>query len=152
VFAAASLQTALDEIVAAFTAATGAAVTVSYAGSSTLARQIESGAQADVFISADLDWMDYLQERNLIDPASRTDLLGNRIVLVAPAASTIELRIGTDPIAGALGTDDRIAMADVEAVPATLPEPDTIEEAPAQAVRPRRKRRTRRVSPPHHGA
>lgn len=118
VFAAASLQTALDRISADFTMATGFAVTISYAGSSALARQIESGAPADIFISADLDWMDYLAERNLIAPATRTNLVGNAIVLVAPAASTVALRLGVEPIITALGTDGRLAMADVAAVPA----------------------------------
>lgn len=118
VFAAASLQTALDRIAADFATSTGIAVTISYAATSALARQIESGAPADIFISADLDWMDYLEERNLIDPATRTDLLGNSLVLVAPAGSTVALRIGTDRIVAALGTDARLAMADVAAVPA----------------------------------
>lgn len=118
VFAAASLKTALDDIGAAWSEETGNVATISYAGSSALARQIEEGAPADLFISADLDWMAYLAERDLIDTASERRLLGNRIVLVAPADSAVELAIapGFD-IASALG-DGRLAMANVDAVPA----------------------------------
>lgn len=118
VFAAASLKTALDDIGAEWSEETGNAATISYAGSSALARQIEEGAPADLFISADLDWMAYLAERDLIDRASERRLLGNRIVLVAPADSAVELAIapGFD-IASALG-DGRLAMANVDAVPA----------------------------------
>ncbi len=142
VFAAASLQTALDEIVQDFTRETGITVSVSYAGTSTLARQIEQGAPADIFISADLDWMDYVEARGIIDPATRTDLLGNRLVLIAPLASTVAIHIDADPIVAALGPDDRIAMADVEAVPAgrygkaaliALGEWDAVEPHVAQA-------------------
>jgi molybdate transport system substrate-binding protein len=85
VFAAASLKNALDAVAADFQRETGQRVAVSYAASSALARQIEQGAPADLFVSADLDWMDYLQARNLIRPDTRQSLLGNRIVLVAPA-------------------------------------------------------------------
>lgn len=118
VFAAASLKNALDAINAAWSQEAGKEATISYAGSSALAKQIEEGAPADLFISADLDWMAYLSERDLIDTASERRLLGNRIVLVAPAGSTVELSIapGFD-LAGALG-DGRLAMANVDAVPA----------------------------------
>jgi len=118
VFAAASLKNALDDINAAWQAATGKEATISYAGSSALARQIEEGAPADVFISADLDWMAYLSERNLTQKDTETRLLGNRIVLVAPAGSAAEIEIapGFD-LAGALG-EERLAMANVDAVPA----------------------------------
>src|SRR3712207_2719263 len=85
VFAAASLKNALDAVAADFQRETGQRVAVSYAASPALARQIEQGAPADLFISADLDWMDYLQARGLIRPESRRNLVGNRIVLVAPA-------------------------------------------------------------------
>ena len=91
VFAAASLKNALDEVDAAYTAKTGAAVRSSYAASSALARQIEQGAPADVFISADSDWMDYLAQRKLIVGASRRDLLTNHLALIAPATSTVRL-------------------------------------------------------------
>src|SRR5918995_7156088 len=85
VFAAASLKNALDEIATAWAKDTGKPQPrISYAASSALARQIEQGAPADLFISADLDWMDYLQARNLIRPESRRNLVGNRIVLIAP--------------------------------------------------------------------
>ena len=84
VFAAASLKNALDEIATTWSKDTGKpAPKISYAASSALAKQIENGAPADVFISADLDWMDYLAERKLIKPGSRVNLLGNSIVLIA---------------------------------------------------------------------
>ena len=86
VFAAASLQTALDAIAPAAERATGVQMRVSYAASSALARQIENGAPADLFISADLDWMDYLADRQLIRTDTRVNLLGNRLVLIAPRA------------------------------------------------------------------
>lgn len=119
VFAAASMKESLDEAAAAYGEATGQRVRVSYAASSALARQIEQGAPADVFVSADLDWMDYLQRRDLLDPASRRDLLGNSLVLVAPASSSarpVTLKPGTDlrPLLG----DGRIALALTASVPA----------------------------------
>ena len=83
VFAAASMADVLTEIGRSFEARTGIAVRFSFAASSALARQIESGAPADVFVSADLEWMDYLAEQSLIDPASRSDVAGNRLVLIA---------------------------------------------------------------------
>lgn len=118
VFAAASLKTALDEVTAAWTAATGKQATVSYAASSALAKQIEEGAPADVFISADVPWMDYLSERDLVRKDSIVRLLGNRLVLVAPADSdaTLEIGQGFDLLA-ALG-DGRLAMGQVDSVPA----------------------------------
>jgi molybdate transport system substrate-binding protein len=118
VFAAASLKNALDEAVAIHGQRTGTRVTVSYAASSALARQIEAGAPADLFISADLDWMDYLQTRQLIRPATRVNLLGNRLVLVAPSDSRTSLAVERGmPLARALG-DGRLAVADPDAVPA----------------------------------
>ncbi|MGH8735201.1 MAG: molybdate ABC transporter substrate-binding protein, partial [Burkholderiales bacterium] len=88
VFAAASLKTALDEIAATWAKDTGKpAPRISYAASSALARQMEQGAPADLFISADLDWMDYAAGKNLIRPDSRFNLLGNKIVLIAPRDS-----------------------------------------------------------------
>ncbi|MBV9244047.1 MAG: molybdate ABC transporter substrate-binding protein [Methylobacteriaceae bacterium] len=120
VFAAASLKNALDNIVKAYDAATGRMIVVSYAASSALAKQIEQDAPADIFISADLDWMDYLAKRNLIKPESRLDLLGNRIVLIAPSdrlpATPLTLAPNA-PLLSALG-GGRLAMADVAAVPA----------------------------------
>jgi molybdate transport system substrate-binding protein len=87
VFAAASLKESMDEAVTRFDRETGHRVVVSYGASSALARQIEQGAPADVFVSADLDWMNYLQQRGLVAAATRHDLLGNTLVLVAPAGS-----------------------------------------------------------------
>src|SRR5689334_7167903 len=85
VFAAASLTNSLDEIGAAYAQRTQQHVKFSYAASSALARQLEAGSRADVFVSADLEWMDYVQARNLIDRSTRQNLLSNRLVLVAPA-------------------------------------------------------------------
>ena len=117
VFAAASLKNALDAIADAFRKETGKRVAISYAASSALARQIEQGAPADVFISADLDWMDYLQGRDLIKPESRRNLVGNRIALVAPASRGDAIDLKPGALAAALG-DGRLAMATVAAVPA----------------------------------
>jgi molybdate transport system substrate-binding protein len=118
VFAAASLKDALDENVRAYQVGTGDKIVVSYAASSALAKQIESGAPADLFISADLDWMDYLERRGLVKVDTRRNLLGNRLVLVAPADSRISVKIEPGfPLARALG-DGRLAMANPDAVPA----------------------------------
>ncbi|HUK11103.1 MAG TPA: molybdate ABC transporter substrate-binding protein [Stellaceae bacterium] len=118
IFAAASLKNALDEAVVAYQAEGGEKTAISYAASSALARQIESGAPADLFISADLDWADYLQKRNLLKADTRVDLLSNRLVMIAPAASKLTVEIKPDfPLASLLG-DERMAMADPAAVPA----------------------------------
>jgi len=121
VFAAASLRNALDEADAAFTKASGVGVTVSYAASSALAKQIEQGAPADVFLSADTDWMDYLCERKLIALATRADLFGNALVLIAAKDSRIEhVDIGPGFDLAKLAVGGRIAVANVRAVPAGL--------------------------------
>jgi molybdate transport system substrate-binding protein len=118
VFGAASLKNALDEANALYLRQTNRKVVVSYGASSALARQIERGAPADVFISADLDWMDYAARRNLIKPATRSNFLGNTLVLVAPADSKVTLTIARNfPLAQALG-GGRLAMADPASVPA----------------------------------
>ena len=117
VFAAASLKNALDAVNETWQAETGRRATISYAASSALARQIEQGAPADIFISADLDWMEYLSERQLIVPGSRTNLLGNRIVLIA-AAGSAEINIVPGFALAELLGEGRLAMADVKAVPA----------------------------------
>lgn len=118
VFAAASLTNALDEIGTAYTQQTRQHVTFSYAASSALARQLEAGARADVFFSADLEWMDYLQARNLIDRSTRRNVLSNRLVLVAPADSKIGLKIAPGfALGAALGSNGRLATADPESVP-----------------------------------
>jgi molybdate transport system substrate-binding protein len=119
VFAAASLKNALDDTDAAFTKATGIKVTASYEASSALAKQIEQGAPADVFISADLAWMDYATAHKLIKPETRFNLLGNRLVLIAPKESTLDnVTIGQGFDLAKLAGDGRIAVADVAAVPA----------------------------------
>ena len=118
VFAAASLKTALDVASSAYGKSTGNKIVVSYAASSALAKQIEQGAPADIFISADLDWMDYVDKAKLIKDGTRFNLLGNRLVLIAPASSTATIKIGQGfELAQALG-DSRLAMADVKSVPA----------------------------------
>ena len=118
VFAAASLQTALDALAEPIQRATGARVRFSYAASSALARQIDSGAPAHLFMSADLEWMDYLSGKNLVRKESRVNLLGNRLVLVAPRGESVTLKIGPGfPLAGALGRN-RLALANPDAVPA----------------------------------
>jgi molybdate transport system substrate-binding protein len=118
VFAAASLKESAEKIAAAWKASGGADVTFSFAGSSALAKQIEEGAPADVFISADLKWMDHLDKAGRIKADTRINLLGNRIVLVAPKDSTAETTIEPGfPLAARLG-NERLAMANVEAVPA----------------------------------
>jgi molybdate transport system substrate-binding protein len=119
VFAAASLKNALDDAAKTYEAKTGDKVVLNYGASSALAKQIESGAPADIFFSADLDWMDYLQQKNLIDTASRKTLLGNTLVLIAPKESTVSLTIEKNfPLLQALGTDGKLAMASVDSVPA----------------------------------
>lgn len=118
VFAAASLKNALDEIGEAWQRDTGKAVTVSFAASNTLAKQIEAGAPADVFFSADLDWMDDLDKKKLIQTQSRSNLLGNRIALIAPKDSTVDLAVKPGfELANALA-GGRLAMGNVDAVPA----------------------------------
>lgn len=118
VFAAASLKEALDATVRSFETASANKVTVSYAGSNALAKQIENGAPADLFISADTDWIDYVEQRNLAVAGSRKTLLGNDLVLIAPAASNVQVKLvpGVN-IAAVLG-DKRIALANPDAVPA----------------------------------
>lgn len=117
VLAASSLTDALNEIGPAFTAATHRNLKLAYAASSALARQIEAGAPADVFMSADTDWMDYLQTRNLIDTASRHNVLGNRLVLISPADSTVTITIKPHfALAKLLGTG-RLATGNPDSVP-----------------------------------
>ncbi|HZK92447.1 MAG TPA: molybdate ABC transporter substrate-binding protein [Stellaceae bacterium] len=119
VFAAASLKNALDAIDADWRNASGKHATISYAASSALAKQIEADAPADVFISADLDWMDYLDKKHLIAPGSRHNLLGNSLVLIAPAdakAANVDIAQGF-PLAKLLN-GGKLAMADSNAVPA----------------------------------
>ena len=119
VFAAASLKPALDQVLATPEAGNSDAITASYAASSQLARQIEAGAPAALFISADQDWMDYLATRALLVADSRIDLLGNALVLVAPRTGVQRLDIapGFD-LAAALGADGRLALAQPDSVPA----------------------------------
>jgi molybdate transport system substrate-binding protein len=118
VFGAASLKEALDAQVKRFESATGHKAVVSYAASNTLAKQIEAGAPADLFVSADLDWMDHLDRKALVMPGTRVDLLRNALVLIAPASSKSELKIGPGfDLAGALGSG-RLAMANPDSVPA----------------------------------
>jgi molybdate transport system substrate-binding protein len=119
IFAAASLKNALDDIAAAWTKETGkTAPKISYGASSALAKQMEQGAPADLFISADIDWMDYVDQKNLIKKDTRVNLLGNKIVLIAPKESkvAVEIKPGFD-LAKALA-GGKLSMANVDAVPA----------------------------------
>lgn len=118
VFAAASMTDAMTEAAKAFTAAGGAEVKLAFGSSSTLAKQIENGAPADVFVSADQKWMDYLDDKDLIDDDSRSNLAGNALVLIAPQGSALQIDLtkGAD-LAGALG-GGKLAMGDPEHVPA----------------------------------
>jgi molybdate transport system substrate-binding protein len=118
VFAAASLKEAVDDQARQFEATTGNKVIVSYGASNALAKQIEAGAPADLFISADLDWMDYVEQRHLLAPGTRVSLLRNTLVLIAPASSKTALKIGPNfELAAALG-QERLAMANPDSVPA----------------------------------
>lgn len=120
VFAAVSMKTALDVIAEDFAAATGHSAAMSYAGSSSLARQIQAGAPAEVFVSANTAWMDVLETEGLIAPGTRYDLVGNAIVLIAAdaQAAPVEIAPGLD-LAGLLD-GGRLAMALVDAVPAGI--------------------------------
>lgn len=118
VFAAASLKESMDAAARAYQAATGVPVRVSYAASSALARQIEQGAPADVFFSADLEWMDYLQQRGRVDAAQRRNLLGNRLVLIAPARSRAKVDLAQPRALPAALGDGRLAVGQTASVPA----------------------------------
>jgi molybdate transport system substrate-binding protein len=121
VFAAASLKNALDTVNADNQKASGKHAEISYAASSTLAKQIENAAPADIFISADLKWMDYVDGKHMIDHASRVNLLGNALVLIAPKDSKAKVTIAPNfPLARLLGADGKLAMADPAAVPAGI--------------------------------
>ena len=121
VFAAASLKNALDDVNTAFTKAAGIKIVTSYEASSALAKQIEAGAPADVFVSADLRWMDYAAERKLIDPNTRVNLLGNKLVLIAPTDSKLtNVTIAEGFNLATLAGYGRIAVTEVKAVPAGL--------------------------------
>lgn len=118
VFAAASLTDVLQQVGPLYTKQSNVPVTFSFAASSALAKQIESGARVDVFFSADEDWMNYLQQRQLIDAATRTDLLGNRLALVAPKDSKVSLKLERNAkLLAALGVDGRLATGDPDSVP-----------------------------------
>jgi molybdate transport system substrate-binding protein len=117
VFAAASLTNVLQQLGDEYTRSTGVPVRLSFAASSVLARQIESGAGADVFFSADQEWMDYLEQRGRIQKSSRRNVLGNRLALIAPGDSTQQLKIAPGfPLAQALGSG-RLATGDPDSVP-----------------------------------
>lgn len=119
VFAAASLKTALDAVAADFQAKTGATVTISYAGSNQLATQILQGAPADIFLSAAVSWMDEVETAGLVVPGTRSDLLGNRLVLVAHGTDAAPVQIGPGfDLRGLLGQEGKLAMAMVDSVPA----------------------------------
>lgn len=118
IFAAASMKNALDDVDTAFTERTGIKVVASYAASSVLAKQIQQGAPADIFMSADTDWMDYAVDKKAVNEASRVNLLGNSLVLIAPKDSRInQVMIGPGFDLAKLAGNGRIATGDVSAVP-----------------------------------
>lgn len=118
IFAAASLKNALDEVNGLWVRTGKPAARISYAASSALAKQIEAGAPADLFVSADLDWMDYLDKKSLVRTDSRRNLLGNAIVLVAPKDSPAPVSVGPGMSLTAALAGGRLAMANVDSVPA----------------------------------
>jgi molybdate transport system substrate-binding protein len=118
VFAAASMKNALDDFDAAYTAKSGIRIVASYAASSALAKQIEQGAPADIFVSADTDWMDYAAAKKTINEPTRVNLLGNSIVLIAPKDSKIDnVTIGQGFDLAKLAGDGKVATGDIKAVP-----------------------------------
>jgi len=117
VLAAASMKNALEKVGEQFQTKTGIKVTASFAASSALAKQIENGAPADIFASADLDWMDYLQKRDLIKTASRANLLGNELVVIAPKDSNVSVDLKPGSNLAALIGDGRLATGDPSNVP-----------------------------------
>ncbi|MCL2124254.1 MAG: molybdate ABC transporter substrate-binding protein, partial [Desulfovibrionaceae bacterium] len=119
VFAAASTTNALTEIAKIYEAGGGGKAALSFASSSTLAKQIEHGAPADVFLSADAEWMNYLEEKKLLEPGSRSELLGNRIVVIVPASSAVK-SFTVSPqldLAALLGKDGLLSVGDPSHVP-----------------------------------
>lgn len=119
VFAAVSLTDVLQQVGPLYTKKSGVPVKFSFAASSALAKQIESGAKVDAFFSADQDWMNYLQERQLINAATRIDLLGNRLALIAPASGKVTLKLARGaPLVAALGANGRLSTGDPDSVPA----------------------------------
>lgn len=118
VYAAASLTNVLQAVGAEYTRASGVPVKFSFAASSVLARQIEVGAPADVFVSADREWMDYLEQRGAIAAATRANVLGNRLALIAPADSRVELAIAPHFALGRALGSGRLATGDPDTVPA----------------------------------
>jgi molybdate transport system substrate-binding protein len=117
VFAASSLTNVIDELGQAFTAKTGIPIKSSYAASSVLAKQIEAGAPAQIFFSADTDWVDYVEQRKLLQPGSRHNVVANRLVLIAPADSHAQIKIAPHfNLAGVLG-DGKLATGDPDSVP-----------------------------------
>jgi molybdate transport system substrate-binding protein len=142
VFAAASLADVLRKIGDSFTQATKIPLRYSFAASSTLAKQIEQGAGASVFFSADEEWMDYLASRSLIDDSSRRDIVANRLVLIAPATSRLSLKIAPHfPLVEALGREGHLATGDPDDVPvgkyakASLTQLDVWEQVEPRVVR-----------------
>jgi molybdate transport system substrate-binding protein len=129
IFAAASMKTALDAIAVAWTAKTGKSPVISYGSSGTLAKQIQSGAPADLFISADQKWMDVLAKADALKPGTRQSLLGNTLVLIEPANGVIGMKIakGFD-LAGALGPDGKLAVCTVASCPAGIYAKEALEK------------------------
>ncbi|MGQ0443945.1 MAG: molybdate ABC transporter substrate-binding protein [Beijerinckiaceae bacterium] len=120
IFAAASMKTALDAVAAAWKADTGKTVSIAYASSATLAKQIEQGAPADIFISADLKWMDYLEKSKLVRAGTRQDLFGNKLVLIEPGDSDVKLEIAQGFDLADAVDDGKIAVCMIDSCPAGI--------------------------------
>ena len=127
VFAAASMQTALDAIAADWRVNSGKNVSISYGSSAILAKQIEHGAPADIFISADLKWMDYLETAKLLRPGTRKNLFGNKLVLIEPSSAHTDIKISKGfNLAGAAG-DGKIAVCEIDACPGGIYAKESLE-------------------------
>ncbi len=133
VFAAASMKTALDAVAAAWKAGTGKAVSIAYASSAILAKQIELGAPADIFISADLKWMDYLEKAKLIHAGTRRNLFGNKLVLIEPSGADLKLEIAKDFDLGGAAGDGKIAVCAINSCPAGIYAKEALESLGAFA-------------------
>ncbi|MES2180641.1 MAG: molybdate ABC transporter substrate-binding protein [Pseudomonadota bacterium] len=119
VFAAASLTNALTDIGAQYEKEKTTKIVHSFAASSTLAKQIENGAPADIFVSADTKWMNYLQDKKLIDTASRKEFLGNQLVLIAPKGHGFNVKLDKS-FDFAKAFDGRLCTGDIDSVPAGI--------------------------------
>lgn len=127
VFAAASMGTALDALAADWKVNSGKNVSISYGSSAIFAKQIEHGAPADIFISADLKWMDYLEKAKLLRPGTRKNLFGNKLVLIEPSSARTDIKISKGfNLSGAAG-DGKIAVCEIDACPGGIYAKESLE-------------------------